>query len=113
MGTFGKQPEGCRGTESVSVQTDYQSRLTRERRRLSAEFLLHGVSAALLLVFQVSAFAAETTNPAPSSGSSSSSEGGTNGLGEFQLKRGFRIELVVSEPMVTAPVAMAFDENGR
>ncbi|HLH55158.1 MAG TPA: PVC-type heme-binding CxxCH protein [Verrucomicrobiae bacterium] len=34
-------------------------------------------------------------------------------LAAFQLERGFHIELVASEPMITAPVAMAFDENGR
>jgi putative membrane-bound dehydrogenase-like protein len=33
--------------------------------------------------------------------------------GPFQIEKGFRIELVASEPMVTAPVAMAFDEDGR
>jgi len=38
---------------------------------------------------------------------------GTNHLAGFQIEPGFRIELVASEPMVTAPVAMAFDENGR
>src|SRR5258707_196141 len=34
-------------------------------------------------------------------------------LGSFQIKPGFRIELVAAEPMVVAPVAMAFDEDGR
>jgi putative membrane-bound dehydrogenase-like protein len=34
-------------------------------------------------------------------------------LAEFQVKPGFRLELVAAEPMVVAPVAMAFDENGR
>jgi putative membrane-bound dehydrogenase-like protein len=31
----------------------------------------------------------------------------------FQIKKGFRIELAVADSMVTSPVAMAFDENGR
>ena len=31
----------------------------------------------------------------------------------FRLERGFRLELVAAEPLVSAPVAMAFDENGR
>src|SRR5581483_8171624 len=31
----------------------------------------------------------------------------------FQVKPGFRIELVAAEPMIASPVAMAFDENGR
>ncbi len=31
----------------------------------------------------------------------------------FQIKPGFRIELVASEPLVRDPIAMAFDEQGR
>ncbi|MDB6016179.1 MAG: cytochrome c [Pedosphaera sp.] len=31
----------------------------------------------------------------------------------FQIKSGFRLELVASEPLVVDPIAMAFDENGR
>src|SRR5438105_9448038 len=31
----------------------------------------------------------------------------------FQIKPGFRIESVTPESMVSSPVAMAFDENGR
>src|SRR5579883_2112783 len=31
----------------------------------------------------------------------------------FQVKRGFRLELVAAEPLVANPIAMAFDENGR
>ena len=34
-------------------------------------------------------------------------------LAAFVIEPGFKIELVASEPMVTAPVAIAFDENGR
>ncbi len=34
-------------------------------------------------------------------------------LSHFQVADGFRIELVASEPMVAAPVAMTFDEDGR
>ena len=34
-------------------------------------------------------------------------------LSSFRLKPGFRLQLVASEPMVKAPVAIAFDENGR
>src|SRR5690348_14989014 len=36
-----------------------------------------------------------------------------NALANFVLEKGFKIELVAAEPEVTAPVAMAFDENGR
>jgi len=34
-------------------------------------------------------------------------------LASFRLKPGFRLQLIASEPMVVAPVAIAFDENGR
>jgi putative membrane-bound dehydrogenase-like protein len=37
----------------------------------------------------------------------------TNTQSPFRIKAGFKIELVASEPMVVAPVALAFDENGR
>jgi hypothetical protein len=53
------------------------------------------------------------TNDAPPSAAPHLTKPDTNLLGSFRIKRGFRIEVVASEPMVTAPVAMAFDENGR
>jgi len=37
----------------------------------------------------------------------------TNALASFQVKAGFRVELAAAEPLVTAPVALAFDERGR
>ncbi len=37
----------------------------------------------------------------------------TNALATFQVKRGFKLELVAAEPLVRDPVASAFDENGR
>jgi putative membrane-bound dehydrogenase-like protein len=37
----------------------------------------------------------------------------SNLLATFVLRPGFHLELVAAEPMVVAPVAMAFDENGR
>jgi putative membrane-bound dehydrogenase-like protein len=37
----------------------------------------------------------------------------TNALASFRLHEGFRLELAAAEPMVSAPVALAFDENGR
>src|SRR5205823_8425055 len=37
----------------------------------------------------------------------------TNSAGGIQARKGFRIQLVASEPMVVGPMAMAFDENGR
>ena len=37
----------------------------------------------------------------------------TNALQTFQLKPGFRLELVAAEPNVIDPIALSFDENGR
>lgn len=37
----------------------------------------------------------------------------TNWLSAFRVKPGFRLEIVAEEPLVSSPVAMAFDENGR
>ena len=34
-------------------------------------------------------------------------------VGTFQIKPGFRIEPAATEPLVTDPVALSFDENGR
>src|ERR1041384_3272456 len=34
-------------------------------------------------------------------------------LNPFQLRKGFRRELVAAEPLVTDPIALAFDEDGR
>jgi len=36
-----------------------------------------------------------------------------NDPGVFQIRPGFRIELVAAEPLVESPVALAFDEKGR
>src|SRR5438876_1760605 len=34
-------------------------------------------------------------------------------LNTFQLRNGFRLELVAAEPLITDPIALAFDEDGR
>src|SRR5262245_57321533 len=34
-------------------------------------------------------------------------------LKTFQVRKGFRLELVAAEPLVTNPIALAFDEDGR
>jgi len=34
-------------------------------------------------------------------------------LNTLQLRKGFRLELVAAEPLVTDPIALAFDEDGR
>src|SRR5205085_1198401 len=36
-----------------------------------------------------------------------------NAVSTIQVRDGFRVELVASEPLIVSPVAMAFDENGR
>ena len=36
-----------------------------------------------------------------------------NAASTFQVKQGFRLELVAAEPLVHSPVTMAFDEHGR
>src|SRR6185437_9940019 len=36
-----------------------------------------------------------------------------NALSTFQVKKGFRLELVAAEPLVVDPIAMSFDEDGR
>src|SRR5438067_293138 len=52
-------------------------------------------------------------NKSPTNSAAVPNAGTTNVLSEFQIKKGFRIELVAGENLVEAPVAMAFDENGR
>ncbi|MBA4146531.1 MAG: c-type cytochrome [Verrucomicrobia bacterium] len=34
-------------------------------------------------------------------------------VGTFQIKPGFRLELIASEPLVVDPIALSFDEDGR
>ncbi len=53
------------------------------------------------------------TNEVSQGAAPSAPHAATNGLASFVLKAGFRIELVAEAPQVEAPVAMAFDENGR
>ena len=57
------------------------------------------------------AIGAEVTNATAGPGSAIVT--GTNLLAGFEIAPGFRIEVVASEPMISAPVALAFDENGR
>ncbi len=37
----------------------------------------------------------------------------TDALNTFQIRKGFHLELVAAEPLVTDPIAFAFDEDGR
>src|SRR4026208_907735 len=34
-------------------------------------------------------------------------------LNTFQLRKGFRLELVAAKPLIAEPIALAFDEDGR
>lgn len=56
--------------------------------------------------------AADLHTNGPVSGRAEQGEA-ANALPGFQIERGFRLELVAAEPLVVAPAAMAFDENGR
>jgi putative membrane-bound dehydrogenase-like protein len=68
--------------------------------------------AAALFCFALPGWSAESkpeTNAAPRVASAPAS----NALTAFGVKPGFRLELVAQDPLVSSPVAMAFDENGR
>ena len=105
MGTWpGAQPAGCRSSEKINKSAGW-----RGRGDLVAHFIVKAALVVGLIRLCPGDFAfAEEKNAAPNEPSP-----GTNLVSSFQVKPGFRIELVASEPMVTAPVAMAFDENGR
>ena len=55
--------------------------------------------------------AAPAPNALPLTGAGQSE--GTNAFPGFQIEKGFRMEMVAAEPAIAAPIAMAFDENGR
>ena len=67
----------------------------------------------LLCVFVTTSFAASvpevSTNDLPRFPAIEA----TNALATFQVKRGFKLELVAAEPLVRDPIAASFDENGR
>jgi putative membrane-bound dehydrogenase-like protein len=73
---------------------------------------------AFLIAFAVpgvglfSGFAADAPQPPPPK-SPTVPEVRTNQQDRFQVKSGFRVELVAGGDLVEAPVALAFDENGR
>ena len=74
-------------------------------------FGIQGLTGALLLC-QLEIFAAETNKPKevkPPEAVGISNQFAAS----FQIKKGFRIELAAAESMISSPVAMAFDENGR
>lgn len=49
----------------------------------------------------------------PASSTNTPSVSAVQAISSFRLEPGFKMELVAAEPMVSAPVAMAFDEDGR
>ncbi len=84
-------------------------------RRKGGDERLRGsavMAVATCFCFVCSGWAAE---PKPESNALSvvTSVPATNALAGFRVKPGFRVELVAAEPMVSSPVAMAFDENSR
>jgi putative membrane-bound dehydrogenase-like protein len=87
------QPQGLSATHM---------RLSKTNKALGWPFLLALIQSFLL---PPSAPSAESTN-APVIRAS-------NALTGFRIRPGFRIELVADNSVVSAPAAMAFDENGR
>src|SRR6185369_10955861 len=87
-----------------------------QRQRCVNERALWAVLSLVVLVASGSSQAAQTTGQitlTTNLAKPSPMVPKTNLVSEFQVKRGFRIELVASAPMVCAPAAIAFDEGGR
>jgi putative membrane-bound dehydrogenase-like protein len=93
-------------------------RTARLRRQFKMQFAvswrLVSVAVGIVTLAFLSLYAkGAETNEQPSNVVEHPGPADTNLLGSFRIKQGFRIEVAASEPMVLAPVAMAFDENGR
>src|SRR5260221_7695461 len=70
--------------------------------------------AALWLVCYLPLLAAgAAVAPIAANDSTNQTVASTNWQAQFQIEKGFRIELVASEQLISSPAAMAFDENGR
>ena len=69
-------------------------------------------AAALAILLAVGLYAAYTLYLRKTRGGSTPLSAAQS-LAAIQLAEGFRIELVASEPMISSPVAMDIDENGR
>ncbi len=83
----------------------------RKRKGYLDMDVLRGMSClavSYLILFPFVTFAQPSKKSNPAAFSHAKSD-----LASFQIKRGFRLELVAAEPVVAAPVAMAFDELGR
>jgi len=96
--------------------------LTRISMTVLNRILLYAASAMLIIAFGHSAVAAGKSPKSKKEelGIDLSSElprvpakDVTEALDSFELRDGFRIELVAGEPLVNDPVAIDFDENGR
>src|SRR5579859_7557177 len=94
--------------DSPSIQNLHFSIGSAEREHLANRVRPPSWLMACLVGGLINLASAADSNTPPTGATSA-----TNLLATFQVKPGFRIELVAAEPMVTAPVAMAFDENGR
>jgi putative membrane-bound dehydrogenase-like protein len=113
MGTsIGTPPPGWRGIGNLIHSGTEFGRSGRFNPLLASRFL--EICAVILLFGAVEGVRADAaTNTTAPVSTSRPVQTLTNGLGAFRVEHGFRIELVASEPMVNAPGAMAFDENGR
>ena len=96
----------CRQARSADIPV-------RSNFRAPAGYPLSTGRASLVTASALVWFAASAAEPEKESKEATPPVATSNPLGDFQVKRGFRIELVASETLVSAPVAMAFDENGR
>ncbi len=85
------------------------SKSLRTSCRLCRLAVLTVATSGVLSGYGSSADSEPASNAVPRSASPPSAEH----LPVFEVKPGFRMELVAAEPLIAAPVAMAFDENGR
>jgi putative membrane-bound dehydrogenase-like protein len=104
----GAQPSGCSSTANAK-----SGAVLKRLGRVVGFCSLKAALLPLILRFSGMALGEDTNAAASRSGPEVASGTNLPGVAAFQIKPGFRIELAASEPMVTAPVAMAFDENGR
>jgi putative membrane-bound dehydrogenase-like protein len=78
---------------------------------LAATFVL--VALLLLFCHPTLLSAAQPPNADPTALPKFPPVAASDALKTFQLRKGFRLELVACEPLVTDPIALAFDEDGR
>jgi putative membrane-bound dehydrogenase-like protein len=94
-------------TETVALTVSVESlQITRTPRLVAVLFLLD-------LLCGLALVAAEQPVTDPKVMPKFPPVAARDALNTFQLKKGFRLELVAAEPLVTDPIALAFDEDGR